>query len=64
MELIVNRIIIIIIIIIIIVIIIIITCVSLYSRFSTVSLIPHLTLWSVGKCVSDLKLRDLAYVRH
>ena len=59
MELIVNGIIIIII-----VIIIIITCISLYSRFSAVSLIPHLTLWSVGKCVSGLKLRDLAYVRH
>ena len=34
--------------------------VSLYSWFSAVSLIPQLTLWSVGKCVSDLKLRDLA----
>ena len=36
------------------------SCVSLYSWFSAVSLIPQLTLWSVGKCVSDLKLRDLA----
>ena len=36
------------------------SCVSLYSWFSAVSLIPQLTLWLVGKCVSGLKLRDLA----
>ena len=28
------------------------SCVSLYSRFSAVSLIPQLTLWSVGKSVA------------
>ena len=36
------------------------SCVSLYSWFSAVSLIPQLTLWLVGKWVSGLKLRDLA----